>query len=174
MPILKKNKPNKFGLNPEDFKTRKEYDKAYERCLYEERKQNKRKVRHNKLYNKHYKLKVNYNLNIQEYKKLMNLANYSCEVCGMENKEHLEKYNKPLFVDHNHKTGDIRGMLCSKCNLIEGHLDNLDMPVNDYIAKLYEYINKDSAYVKALNKWRKNSRKIKIVKLNRSKLCHIK
>jgi len=167
MSVLKKYKPNKYNLNPDDFKNKKEYDKEYNRLSYIERKSNKRKKRHSRIYGKLYKLKTNYNLHIEEYKKLMNLANYSCEICNMTNKEHIEKHKRPLFVDHNHNTNNIRGILCNKCNFIEGYLDKVDMPINDYIFKLQNYMNKDSAYIKALNIWRKNGRKQKVTKLFR-------
>lgn len=33
-----------------------------------------------------------------------------CAICGEE------PTRKPLVMDHNHKTGQIRGLLCSRCN----------------------------------------------------------
>ncbi|NDE15098.1 hypothetical protein EBZ80_09235 [bacterium] len=37
-----------------------------------------------------------------------------CIICG-------EKQNKQLAIDHDHKTGKVRGALCSRCNLGLGH-----------------------------------------------------
>lgn len=39
-------------------------------------------------------------------------ANGRCESCL--------KFTKKLLVDHCHKTGKLRGLLCRECNLIEG------------------------------------------------------
>jgi len=159
--MVSQNKNNKFKINPDEFKTYDEFRKEYHKAWHKNKKNNSKYKNRRKKYNKFYKLNITYNLQIHEYKKLMNLANYSCEICNMSNKEHIEKHKRPLFVDHNHNTNNIRGILCRKCNFIEGHLDKIDMPINTFILKLQDYMNKDSAYIKALNIWRKNGRKKK-------------
>lgn len=97
----------------------------------------------------------------------MNLANYSCEICGIKNKDHKNKYNLPLCIDHDHKTGNIRGILCSQCNFIEGLLDKLNIDINQFYSNYLDYFNKKSPYIKSLNIWRKNDRSNKIVKFFR-------
>lgn len=52
-------------------------------------------------------IKSKYNLTMEEYYLMLEKANYQCEICG-------EKTN--LEIDHNHKTGKVRGMLCDRCN----------------------------------------------------------
>ena len=39
-----------------------------------------------------------------------------CRICG----RHQRELKLPLAVDHNHKTGHIRGLLCHRCNFILG------------------------------------------------------
>lgn len=39
-----------------------------------------------------------------------------CEICGL-----IENSGRALAMDHCHKTGKIRGMLCQKCNIALGH-----------------------------------------------------
>lgn len=64
-----------------------------------------------------YRLKRDYNLTIEEYDLMVLNQNNRCAIC---NKEELEigAYGeiKNLCVDHCHKTGRIRGLLCGQCN----------------------------------------------------------
>ena len=60
-------------------------------------------------YDKYYKVK--YNLTLIEYNKLLEEQNGVCLICGGINKN-----NRRLTVDHNHVTGDVRGLLCTRCN----------------------------------------------------------
>ena len=165
--MVSQNKNNKFKINPDDFKSYDEFRKEYHKAWHKNNKETLKYKKRRKKYNKFYKLHLNYNIEIQEYKKLMNLANYSCEICYMPNKEHKKIFKKPLSLDHNHNTNEIRGILCNYCNMIEGFLLNNNMNISDYIYKFNNYINKNSPYIKALNIWRKNGRKNKITKLFR-------
>jgi len=50
------------------------------------------------------------------------ICGHTCYICGREESE-----NKRLAIDHCHETGDIRGLLCSKCNKALGLLgDDID------------------------------------------------
>jgi hypothetical protein len=55
-------------------------------------------------------LKVNYSLSLAEYNSILLKQNGVCKICGIAPNE------KRLYVDHDHKTGKIRGLLCTKCN----------------------------------------------------------
>lgn len=73
-----------------------------------------------------------YGINADEYEKILQLQNNQCACCGSDNpqvrKKPKNKSNEPsFFVDHCHKTGKIRGLLCHKCNNGLGCLgDNLE------------------------------------------------
>ncbi len=53
-----------------------------------------------------------YNLTELELKALFEKHESKCVICGV----HKQNVNKGLAVDHCHKTGKIRGILCGNCN----------------------------------------------------------
>lgn len=62
-----------------------------------------------------------YGITLAQYSSLLKKQNDCCAVC-LKPKE-VFKVN--LAVDHNHKTGEVRGLLCNYCNrrLIGRHTD---------------------------------------------------
>jgi len=64
-----------------------------------------------------YYLKRKYGITFDEYDKLLKQQNNCCIICG---KHQIELKNR-LSVDHNHKTGDVRGLLCVSCNSLIGN-----------------------------------------------------
>ena len=62
-------------------------------------------------------LKRNYSISIEEYNELFTKQGGVCAICGRESK-------KSLGVDHEHKTGKVRGLLCSNCNTAIGQLND--------------------------------------------------
>jgi hypothetical protein len=59
-----------------------------------------------------------YGITLNQYNEMLNLQNGKCEICGIHYSE-LSK-NQVLGVDHNHKNGIVRGLLCKNCNNILG------------------------------------------------------
>ena len=49
-----------------------------------------------------------YNMTPHDYKKMFNQQHGKCLICG-------RGFDK-LVIDHNHSTGQVRGLLCRKCN----------------------------------------------------------
>lgn len=62
-------------------------------------------------------LKLNYGLTKDKYLELIELQNNRCKICNIKLDGGLKTH-----VDHCHKTGKIRGILCNHCNLGIGHL----------------------------------------------------
>lgn len=63
-------------------------------------------------------LRVLYNINEKEYDDILNLQQGKCAICQKVKKNGSRR----LAVDHNHKTGLIRGLICWNCNRALGLL----------------------------------------------------
>ncbi|MGA2797537.1 MAG: endonuclease VII domain-containing protein, partial [Thermoguttaceae bacterium] len=57
-----------------------------------------------------------YDITLEEHQEIFRQQNGLCLICG---KSMEGKHN--CHVDHNHETGEIRGLLCHICNLGLGH-----------------------------------------------------
>lgn len=71
----------------------------------------------NNLNNSRYK---QYNLTEEDYNLLYSLQEGKCKICGISQ----FKLKTKLAVDHCHKTGKVRGLLCTKCNLGLGYFND--------------------------------------------------
>ena len=49
---------------------------------------------------------------VTDYDKLYKIQNGKCAICG----RHQSNFKNALSVDHDHKTGIVRGLLCVSCN----------------------------------------------------------
>jgi len=58
-----------------------------------------------------------YGLTSEDYDALMKSQDSRCAVCGTDT-----PLNDKWCIDHDHETGNVRGILCKHCNLAEGHL----------------------------------------------------
>ncbi len=56
--------------------------------------------------------KTKYGISLSQYEDLLKSQNYSCFICERPESQ----FKKRLCVDHNHKTGEVRGLLCDFCN----------------------------------------------------------
>ncbi len=69
-------------------------------------------------------LRVRYNLTLEDYNEMFEIQNGTCLICNKPEKRKLKNgIIFPLVVDHNHKTGQIRGLLCDRCNKVLGWID---------------------------------------------------
>lgn len=62
-------------------------------------------------------LRTTYNIGLKEYNEMFSKQEGKCAICGV----HQTDLARPLYVDHCHVTGTIRGLLCNRCNLGLGH-----------------------------------------------------
>ncbi len=80
------------------------------------------------------KLKKNFNLSLEDYNDMFNKQNGECACCGV----HQSSLSISLAVDHCHKTGKIRKLLCKRCNLVLGLVEediNLLLNLINYISE---------------------------------------
>jgi len=74
-------------------------------------------------------LRFGFNITVQQYDEMLKEQDGKCKICK-------QTTDKRLSVDHCHKTGKIRGLLCFRCNSGLGMFkDNLD-----FLANAIEYL----------------------------------
>jgi len=71
-----------------------------------------------------------YHITLEYYEELYKSQSGKCAICGKE--------YPVLCVDHNHDTGKVRDLLCRKCNMVIGYIEN-NQPV---LKNLEEYLKK--------------------------------
>lgn len=87
-------------LDPEKFRERNR--------RYVRKDKNKVKVNSRKWH-----LKRFFGMSMEDYNKFLDIQEYRCAICQIE----LTETGKDHFdIDHCHKTGKIRGLLCGSCN----------------------------------------------------------
>ena len=73
-----------------------------------------------------------YGISLIEYRQIHDKQGGLCAICG--NPERVN--GRSLCVDHNHQTGEVRGLLCLDCNTGIGHFkDN-----KKYLASAIDYL----------------------------------
>jgi len=61
-------------------------------------------------------LKKNYGITIDDYRDMLDKQDHKCGICGGEGFTMKEEHKVKLVVDHDHQTGNVRGLLCHNCN----------------------------------------------------------
>ena len=95
------------------------------------RKRNPEKIKQLK---KIWYIKSTFGISLKNYENLkeqkLELQQGCCAICG----KHISQIKDGLGLDHNHKTGQIRGLLCLVCNTRLAHLEDLEFVIK---AKIY-------------------------------------
>ena len=66
-------------------------------------------------------LKRNYGITLNDYNQMLTEQNDSCAIC--KTTEPGGKHGK-FMVDHCHTTGNVRGLLCKRCNIALGEVED--------------------------------------------------
>tara|TARA_R110000796_G_C14236722_1_gene396706 strand:- start:44 stop:472 length:429 start_codon:yes stop_codon:yes gene_type:complete len=71
-----------------------------------------------KLQKKSHSLKTKYGITLNEYNAMREQQNYRCAIAACN--KHESEFQNGLCVDHDHKTGKVRDLLCTNCNTVYG------------------------------------------------------
>ncbi len=88
-----------------------------------------------------------YGLTPEDYNMMFERQKGKCLGC----EKHQSEFSRRLVVDHDHKTGKIRGLLCTPCNLILGYAKDQTVVLESLIkyltinSELAEQSNVDSS-----------------------------
>lgn len=77
-----------------------------------------------------------YHISLKEHLDMAERQNFVCAICGKPNFAMGERHTGCLVVDHDHKTGKVRGLLCHNCNRALGLLQDNSLTVY----KAYTYL----------------------------------
>ena len=68
-------------------------------------------------------IKCTYGIVYEDYLSMHREQDYKCKIC----KRHADEFKKGLVVDHDHKTGKVRDLLCTNCNSQLHVLENKEL-----------------------------------------------
>ena len=118
-----KAKRNRYYLKNKDFLYKKKKERDRKNPI-------KTRVQVRK-YNRRYHLKKFYGVTEKIFDEMFLGQQGKCAICGLDDK-------KTLCVDHNHKNGKVRGLLCNKCNIKLGYYEegkNFHNEATEYLKK---------------------------------------
>jgi hypothetical protein len=95
----------------------------------ESAKRNPRSPAKTYLTNRRARLKREYGITLEQYEEMRTAQGNRCKLCG---RPPLAEYPN-LDVDHCHKTGVVRGLLCRNCNIHIGFVENNRDAINSYL-----------------------------------------
>jgi hypothetical protein len=93
---------------------------------------NKRYRKSHPEWSKNNDIKKLYGITVTEMNIIRDNQNNKCKICN-------KTFIKTPHIDHNHKTGKVRGLLCGKCNSILGYCNDDISILQNAIAYLGEY-----------------------------------
>lgn len=111
-------------------RVRARYKKWYDRQPRAKLNQQQQNYRGRTDYNRKWELENRYGITLGQWASMVSYADNCCEICG--------KRSDSLCVDHDHITGEVRGVLCRSCNKAIGQLGDTAESVQraaDYLVK---------------------------------------
>ncbi len=87
--------------------------------------------------NKNQRLQAQFGITLEDFEELLRLQGGRCAICATK-----ESGGSGTFhVDHDHETGNVRGLLCNTCNLMLGHAKDDSWILTraiEYLGRAYE------------------------------------
>jgi hypothetical protein len=116
---LRNNNPD---YNKKNYEKNKEKIKEYNKNSYKKLKNNPEAFKQRTIEDKHRKLLKCFGITLDDYNTMLAGQNGVCAICGNSEISFDKRTGntRSLSVDHNHQTGQIRGLLCGKCNKMIG------------------------------------------------------
>jgi len=104
------------------YKGAREYKGVYGRC----KDCHKQYLASRKPRERELRLQHKYGMSAEDYEQLATAQGYCCAICDKAYSGHPS--SDELLVDHDHSNGQVRGLLCSSCNVGIGHFrDNVSL-----------------------------------------------
>ena len=143
MPYADKEKQREYSRKYQQRPERKKYKKAWteknrERITEAQRARYKADPEKYREYFRNHRIKKNYDLTEAEYAAKVIEQGGKCGICGKEpsGKWHGDRM---LNVDHDHKPGAVRGLLCNQCNRALGLFGDSQERILEAVAYLEKH-----------------------------------
>lgn len=88
---------------------------------------------------RNYSFKRRYGITWEDYVERVKANDYRCEICKEQFPLPKEGERQKLHVDHNHETGELRGIVCHHCNSLLGFAKDSAERLENAIAYLTQY-----------------------------------
>ena len=87
-------------------------------------------------------LRRTYNIGQADYDQMLVEQKYCCAICGTSDPKNGRSRSKAKYfdIDHDHKTGKVRGLLCKSCNTAIGQMQESPAILRKAIAYLDDYM----------------------------------
>lgn len=121
------NKRVRSGLSGRCKECRRQYMREYIEVNYDHCRQRDRitKNKRRKITGFNERLKANYGIDERQYNQILDSQGGVCGICGSPPIRNKKNGRSMLGVDHDHKTGKVRGIICQFCNIgLGGFRDN--------------------------------------------------
>ena len=118
-----------------EFKYRTRRNHCSTECYFEYQKKIRPPTDNTSDASRNSKYKWRYGITLEEYNVMLASQDNCCKVCNI----HEDKLSKKLCVDHDHKTGEVRGLLCADCNIGLGNLKDDPEIIENLLTYIKEY-----------------------------------